>query len=78
MVYLDLFSRKVVGWSINRHMREQIAIEALSDAFNRENPRGGLMVHTDRGAQFMSDRYNALIKKRGASISMSRGGNPWG
>ena len=50
MVYLDLFSRKVVGWSINRHMREQIAIEALNDAFNRENPRGGLMVHTDRGA----------------------------
>ena len=50
MVYLDLFSRKVVGWSINRHMREQLAIEAINDAFNRENPRGGLMVHTDRGA----------------------------
>ncbi len=77
MVYLDLFSRKVVGWSINRHMREQLAIEAINDAFNRENPEGGLMVHTDRGAQFMSDRYNALIKRRGAFISMSRGGNPW-
>jgi len=77
MVYLDLFSRKVVGWSINRHLREQLAIDAVSDAFNREDPEGGLMVHTDRGAQFMSDRYNALIKRKGAFISMSRGGNPW-
>jgi len=77
MVYLDLFSRKVVGWSINRHMREQLAIEAINDAFNRENPERGLMVHTDRGAQFMSDRYIALIKRKGAFISMSRGGKPW-
>jgi len=77
MVYLDLFSRKVVGWSINRHLLEQLAIDAVSDAFNREDPEGGLMVHTDRGAQFMSDRYNALIKRKGAFISMSRGGNPW-
>ena len=77
MVYLDLFSRKVVGWSINRHMREQLAIEAVNDAFNRENPEGGLMIHTDRGPQFMSDRYSALIKRKGACISMSRGGKPW-
>jgi len=77
MVYLDLFSRKVVGWSINRHMREQLAIEAINDAFNRESPTGGLMVHTDRGPQFMNDRYNALIKRKGAFISMSRGGNPY-
>ena len=35
------------------------------------------MVHTDRGAQFMSDRYNTLVKRKGAYISMSRGGNPW-
>ena len=55
-------------------MREQLAINAISDAFNRESPVGGLMVHTDRGAQFMSDRYNALIKRKGACISMSRGG----
>jgi Transposase and inactivated derivatives len=77
MAYLDLFSRKVVGWSVNRHLREQLAIDALNDAFNRENPGGGLMVHTDRGAQFLSDRYNALIKRKGAFISMSRGGNPY-
>ena len=77
MAYLDLFSRKVVGWSINRHLREQLAIDAISDAFNRENPGVGLMVHTDRGAQFMSERYNALIKRKGAFISMSRGGNPY-
>jgi putative transposase len=76
MVYLDLFSRKVVGWSVNRHMREQLAIEAISDAFNREDPERGLVVHTDRGPQFMSDRYSALIKRKGARISMSRGGKP--
>ena len=77
MVYLDICTRKVVGWSINRHMREQLAIEALNDAYNRESPESGLMVHTDRGSQFMSDRYNALVKRKGAYISMSRGGNPW-
>ncbi len=77
MVYLDLCTRKVVGWSINRHMREQIAIDALSDAYNRENPDIGLMIHTDRGAQFMSSRYSALIKRIVAYMSMSRGGNPY-
>ena len=77
MVYLDLCTRKVVGWSINRHMREQLAIDALSDAYNRENPDIGLMIHTDRGAQFMSSRYSALIKRIGAYMSMSRGGNPY-
>ena len=77
MVYLDICTRKVVGWSINRHMREQLAIDALNDACNRENPQLGLMIHTDRGVQFISKRYNALVKRKGVLISMSRGGNPW-
>ncbi len=77
MLYLDVCTRKVVGWSINSHMREQLVLDALNDAYSRENPGVGLMIHTDRGAQFMSDRYNAFIKRKGAYISMSRGGNPW-
>ena len=52
-------------------------MDALNDAYNRENPGGGLMVHTDRGAQFISSRYSALIKRMGAFMSMSRGGNPY-
>ena len=77
MVYLDICTRKVVGWSMKRHMREQLALDAFNDAVSRENPSVGLMVHTDRGVQFMSNRYNALVKRKGAFISMSRGGNPW-
>ena len=48
MVYLDICTRKVLGWSINRHMREQLAIEAQNDAYNRENPKSSLMIHIDR------------------------------
>ena len=77
MVYLDMCTRKVVGWSINRNMREQLALDALNGAYNRENQGGGLMVHTDRGAQFIISRYSALIKRMGAFMSMSRGGNPY-
>lgn len=77
MVYLDISTRKIVGWSIKRHMREQLVLDALNDAFKRENPTKGLMIHTDRGAQFMSERYKTLIKRKGALMSMSRGGNPW-
>jgi putative transposase len=76
MVYLDLCTRKVVGWSIKKHMREQLALDALNDAFNREGPNPGLMIHTDRGAQFMSIRYESLVKRKGAFMSMSRGGTP--
>ena len=60
MVYLDVYTRKVVGWSINSHMREQLVLDALNDAYSRENPGVGLMIHTDRGAQFMSDRSMLL------------------
>lgn len=76
MVYMDACTRKVVGWAMNRHMREQLAIDALSDALGRENPDVGLMIHTDRGVQFMSDRYKALLRRKGINGSMSRGGNP--
>jgi putative transposase len=76
MVFLDLCTRKVIGWSIKKHMREQLALDALNDAFNRESPEPGLMIHTDRGAQFMSIRYESLVKRKGAFMSMSRGGTP--
>ena len=76
MVYMDVCTRKIVGWAMNQHMREQIAIDALTDALGRERPEAGLMIHTDHGAQFMSERYKALIKRKGINGSMSRGGNP--
>ena len=77
MVYMDVCTRKIVGWAMNQHMREQLALDALQDAFGKENPDNGLMIHTDRGAQFMSERYRKYLEKKGVCASMSRGGNPW-
>lgn len=77
LIFLDICTRKVVGWAMNQNMREQLALDALNNAFGREAPKAGLMIHTDRGAQFTSDRYRSLLKKKGVHGSMSRSGNPW-
>ena len=55
--YLDLFSRKIVGWQVSPRINENLVIDALDNAVNRENPEEGLMVHTDRGSQYTSSRF---------------------
>ena len=77
MVYLDVFTRKVVGWSMNKRMTEELAIEALQTAIWAENPPSGLVVHTDRVSQFIGKNYRDLFKKYGYVSSMSRPGNPY-
>lgn len=57
-------------------MREQFALDALNDALNRETLSPELMIHTDRGAQFMSARYESLVKRKGAFISIRKGYTP--
>ena len=76
-VLLDLFSRKVVGWSLRGHMRTELCLEALAQAVTTRAPRAGLLHHTDRGSQYTSDEYQKALKAISAMPSMSRKGNCW-
>ncbi len=75
--YLDVFPRKVVGWAMNTRMTEQLVIDAFLQAVGRERPSAGLIVHTDRGSQYTSRRYQSTLAAHGAILSMSRLGDPY-
>ena len=74
---LDGHSRKIVGFSVQDHMREELVSHALSSAFFREHPATGLLLHSDRGSQYSSDAYQKLATSYGMVQSMSRKGNCW-
>ena len=76
-VVMDLFSRTIVGWSMAQRMTRQLVIDALILAAKRRNPPRGLLHHSDRGSQYASDDYQALLTKLGMVCSMSRTGNCW-
>lgn len=72
---LDLCTRQVVGWSLQPHMESSLVKEALSRAVLRHRPAAGLLHHSDRGTQYTSSAYQALLTKNGFTASMSRKGN---
>jgi transposase InsO family protein len=74
-VVIDLFSRKVVGWSMQEHMRTELVADALSMALETRRPGKGLLHHSDRGTQYASADYRQLLAAHGAESSMSRTGN---
>lgn len=74
---LDLFSRRVVGWSIADHMRADLVENAFTMAKWRRKPVFGLLHHSDRGVQYASQQYQQTLQKSGAIVSMSRKGNCW-
>jgi len=76
-VVLDAFSRKVVGWALDRTLEDDLAIAALQMAFRKRSSPEGLTHHSDRGVQYASNDYTGLLKDRGVRISMSRSGNPY-
>ena len=76
-VVIDLYSRRVVGWSIDRRMNKALVIRALMMAINLRQPPPGLIHHSDRGRQYTSHDYQALLKQHGMIASMSRKGNCW-
>lgn len=76
-VVLDAFSRRVIGWALDRTLEDDLAIAALRMAIERRSPAPGLVHHSDRGIQYASDDYTALLKEHGIDISMSRKGNPY-
>ncbi|HAT6977416.1 TPA: IS3 family transposase [Legionella pneumophila] len=76
-VVLDLFSRKVVGWSMGSRMKATLVCDALNMAIWQRKPQSGLIVHSDRGAQYASYQYRNLLKSKGYIGSMSRKGDCW-
>jgi transposase InsO family protein len=76
-VILDAYSRRVIGWALDRTMEDDLTLAALRMALASRNIRPGLVHHSDRGSQYASTDYTDLLKDRGIDISMSRKGNPW-
>ena len=74
-VVIDLYSRKVVGWSMSRWMSRRIVIKALQMAIEARQPTGGLVHHSDRGAQYTSDDFRNALADHNIECSMSRNGN---
>ena len=76
-VILDAFSRRVIGWALDRNMEDELTLTALRMALSRRSIRPGLVHHSDRGSQYASKDYTDLLKANQIDISMSRKGNPW-
>lgn len=76
-VVVDLFSRRVVGWSMSSRMKAGLVCDALKMALWQRKPKRGLIVHSDRGSQYASHEYRKLLNFHGCVGSMSRKGNCW-
>lgn len=74
---IDLFSRRVVGWSMNASMTAQLVADALLMAVWRRGKPDALMHHSDRGSQYASEQFQRLMADSGIVCSMSRSGNVW-
>lgn len=72
---MDLYSRRVLGWSMESRMTKDLVIHALKRAFHSQIPKPGLIHHSDRGSQYASREYQLLLKSKGITPSMSRKGN---
>ena len=76
-VVIDAFSRRVIGWALDRTLEDDLPIEALRQALEQRQPSPGLVHHSDRGSQYASHDYTDLLKARGCQISMSHKASPW-
>jgi transposase InsO family protein len=76
-VILDAYSRRVIGWALDRTMEDELTLSALRMALSRRAVQPGLVHHSDRGCQYASNEYTDLLKAHGIDISMSRKANPW-
>lgn len=76
-VILDAYSRRVIGWALDRTMEDELTLAALRMALCQRAAGSGLVHHSDRGSQYASRDYTGLLNAHGIRISMSRKGNPW-
>jgi putative transposase len=74
---IDLFSRRVVGWSMSTSMTAQLVTDALLMAIWRRGKRDALLLHSDQGSQYTSEQFRKLMEDNGVTCSMSRSGNVW-
>ncbi|HDX9580268.1 TPA: IS3 family transposase [Bacillus pseudomycoides] len=75
---MDLYSRKIIGWPMDKTMTKELVIGALKMAYNRQKPEKGLVHHSDRGVQYASNKYQKLSNQYGMIGSVSRKGNCYG
>jgi transposase InsO family protein len=71
----DLATREIVGWSMADHLKAELCVDALVMALQRCQPPRGLIHHSDRGVQYASGPYRAVLERHGIQPSMSRRGN---
>jgi putative transposase len=76
-VVMDLFSRRIVGWSTAPTLAQPLVLQALSMALQSRRPAAGLLHHSDRGSQYASHDYQEQLRRFGIKCSMSRKGNCW-
>ena len=76
-VVLDIGTRRVLGWNTGAHLDQALALGALTQALTLRQPGAGWVHHSDRGVQYASGAYQAVLQRHGAICSMSRVGNCW-
>ncbi len=76
-VILDVFSRRVVGWALAKHIDHRLTLEALRMALRTRKPRAGLIHHSDQGVQYACTQYVRELEEHEVCISMSAKGNPY-
>jgi len=76
-IFLDLYSRKIVGWDISHSLEKGSVLRALRQSLQRRRPAEGLMIHSDRGIQYASRAFREILRDHGFIQSMSRKGNCW-
>ena len=73
-ITMDLFSRKIVGWSLQDNMKKELVLDTLNMGLNRRKTRAGLLHHSDRGSQYASYKFQNILAKNKFKCSMSRKG----
>jgi putative transposase len=76
-VVIDAYSRRVIGWALERTVEDDLTLAALRKALELRRPASGLVHHSDRGSQYASGDYTDLLKASGCQISMSHKASPW-
>jgi len=76
-IIMDLYSRQIVGWAMDKRMKKDLALNALSMAYWQRKPVKGLLHHSDRGSQYACNEYRNQLELFGMTASMSRKGNCW-
>ncbi len=75
-VWMDLFSRLIVGWQVDKHMREELVVKALQKGLLKRKPAAGIIVHSDRGGQYAGNQFRKLLFNNQIKQSMSRADDP--